>query len=336
MMLTIKLKLKVSVLPQRTLRKSLGLLHKGLTYLLLLVAMLFSACAKDLDIDLGNEGGKPVVYAFIQPDSAFSISLTQSVSILSGVNYQYFNNASIRVFKNGALNSVLNYPANSIHAQWPQLTFSNADTVRIEVWGGGEKITQTSTVVVPPVKIESVDTVRVLRKGADGVYIFMMRMSMVFSDPPSQKNFYQLALFNHKRFVSVGGLDSLVTDTVVFNKDDKLFYNAEQGSSGLEQIDFQGLFNDDAINGVQYKLYFYLPVEIFDPVNGLLDSRLEFRLYHLENMYYQFMRSRIIANSYVGLPIFNPVKAPSNIDGGFGVVTSLSHHSFFVDINGNN
>ncbi|MFT3738188.1 MAG: DUF4249 domain-containing protein [Breznakibacter sp.] len=292
--------------------------------LTLSVVFVFGACERDLDIDLGDAGGKPVLYAFLQPDTGLVLSLSKSVSILNETHYDLYQNASVLIYKNGAPLQTLSYPNGEASYSWPQIKFNAGDSVTFSVFVDGAELASGQTQIPNPVPIESVDTLRVLKKGPSGLFEMMMRVRVYFTDPLDEANFYQLILLQKRVVEQSDGSSATVVDTISIPKDDALFYNSNQGSSSFETIDFQGLFNDQTISHRPYGIVLYLPVATFDDGEDVLANQLIFRLYHLNSLYYSFLRAQIIAASYEGLPIFNPVQAPSNVSNGFGVVTSLT------------
>lgn len=293
--------------------------------LIAFVVILFcSSCERDLDLDLGDAGNKPVLYAFLQPDSSLTLSLSKSVSILSDKRYELYSNATILVRKNGMLLQSLNFPNDNVTFQWPHISFASGDSVSFSVYADGAEIASGETRIPIKVPVESLDTLRVLKKGTNGLFELMMKVRVYFNDPEGESNFYQLVLMNNKVVrLSDGELQAQI-DTVKIPKDDVLFYNPEQGSSSFETLDFQGLFSDQGIVQRPYGIVMYLPINLFDAGDDVVENKLVFRLYHLNSLYYSFFRAQIIAASYEGLPVFNSIKAPSNVSNGFGVVTSLA------------
>lgn len=292
--------------------------------LCLAVALILGACEKNLDIDLGENSGRPVLYAFFQPDSALAIGLSKSVSILSSSDYEYFQDAAVSVYRNGQFSNRLSYPNDRLNAAWEQVKFGHGDTIRLEISAlGVDKVTAESVIPLD-VPIEKIDTLRVYRKQANGAYAAMMKTQVVFADKGGQSDFYQLQMFRVTDTLNAANEIVSVFDTLDFVKDDLVFYDPDQGVSSFESIDFQGLFNDTKIDGKRYALTVYLDVKLFGHVKPVVGSRLVCRLYHIDAVYYDFMRAMIISRSYDGLPVYNQVKIPSNVENGYGIVAGLS------------
>lgn len=316
---------------KKQLSSSLGFLRfiqNTIVFGVMLAMLPLTGCEKELDLNLGEAGGKPVLYTFIQPDSSVAVGLSKSVSILSVREYELFTDASIEFRLNGSYLSRVAFPNGKLTGSFPSIKFMPGDTVSVDAYLGDDKLTGATTVVPTVVPIEKVDTVRVLRKQTDGRYLFVMKTTVRFTDMPNKADFYQLQLFHHTTSQS----GASVTDNIDYLKEDRVFYDPEVGVSSFESIDFQGLFPDEVINGTSYGLVIYLPVAYFQKNDANVQNRLVYRLYHVDELYYGFLRARIIALSNQDLPVFNDVKMPSNVLNGYGVVTSLSPHDYEIVI----
>jgi len=114
----------------------------------------------------------------------------------------------------------------------------------------------------------------------------------------------------------------------MYEKDDPVFTQGEQSGSLLQGIDFQGLFSDGVINGLNYRLGFNIPRDnlFFDYYEDKI--KITIYLYHHTYDYYSYFRSKILSAGYDGfydgLPVFEPVRIHNNIDNGLGLVSGMS------------
>jgi hypothetical protein len=296
-----------------------GLAYNGFRY---------AGCEKELDYDLGNAGNLPVLYSFFQPDSPMDVSLSKSVSILSAKPFELYGNAMLELSKNGKYLARVDYPQDKLSALFPAYTFSVGDTVSIDVMVDGNKVAGASAYIPAVIPIEKVDTVRVLRKQPDGRFVPMMKTIVRFTDPLAQANYYQLQLFH--KYVGSDGVS--VIDTIDYIKDDRVFYSPEIGASSFGSIDFQGLFTDTNIDGKDYGLVVYLPISYFTKSPEQMEPQFLYRLFHVDALYFDFLRARIIELSNQNSPLFNNVKLPTNVVNGFGVVAALSPSNYSLPI----
>jgi hypothetical protein len=296
------------------------------------ILILLLGCEKKLELNLGESGGKPVLFTILQPDSGLSVSLTKSVSILSVADYEFATDAVIEIYRNGKYHKRMLYPSETIHTRRADIRFNSGDTIRFDLFEGNTLISQPQTTLPATVPIEEIDTVRVLRKRADGVFQPMMRTRFFFSDPKNQANYYQIQLFYHYAELTDTNETIHHTDTIQFIKDDRVFYDPNQGSSSFEAIDFEGLFTDSAIDGQRYGLTIYLPISYFNVSPHILSPYFHVRLYHVNDTYYHFMRASLLTEAARGLPIYNQVKIPSNIPNGYGILSAIASSSKFLEI----
>lgn len=287
-------------------------------------------CTKDVDIELRNDGGNPVIYSFVQADSSLSLSLSKTVSILSARSYDLFDQASVSVYLNRTLIRELVYPANRLWESWNDMVFHEGGSLHFVARDNlGNEIVSASTHIPFVTRISRLDTIRTYRTGSDGMSGWYMNVSIDVADSMQTTDFYQLLIFYEFDKMSDSGLVHVV-DSVGFAKDDEVFRLDEQGASSIDNIDFQGLFTDVGFDG---QINVFLPVSYFDAEASVLNKKLNVRLYHLSSEYFHYMRSVIIAKAYQGVPILDPVKIYSNASKGLGVVGGLSVHSSVMEIN---
>lgn len=297
---------------------------------LILMSSLWS-CEKVVDIDLEEGGGKVVMYAFIQPDSALKLCLSKSVSILESSNYDLIQDAYVQVYQNGQYVTGLSFPDDTIWMTTPNVSFSIGDSVSLKVVQGGQEVGYAKTFIPQLVPITKIDTVRQVKIDENGVFRVLMSFGVNFTEAPGLGDYYQLRLIAESTIQTANGDSSSVTQ-IVFPKTDKVFYDEQQGTSSIGNIDFDGLFNDSKINNQTYKLQFSLPLSYFDVGSDVIHHAIHVQLFHITADYYSYLRSRLIADSYAGIPIFDPVKIPSNVSGGFGLVSGLTVNEQLVVI----
>jgi hypothetical protein len=289
----------------------------------LLAIIALTSCEKDIRLNIKDEGGKLVLFAFIQPDSSLNISLTKSTGIFSTSSYHLIQNGTIRLYRNGFFTGDLPYPNQTTWGNWPSIRFKQGDTVKIGAYDDAENLVTGTTVIPYSVPIQKIDTIRETIPGNDGFPKIIMNLGIHLTDEALNNNYYQLHLFDEYWKVENNILVHHY-DTISFSKDDKVFYNQDQAATSFGNIDFQGLFTDQKINGLNHRLKINLPISYFEPQPEITNRHLRIVLYHLSEDYYLYMRSRIISNAYGGMPIFEPVKIHNNVSQGKGVIASLT------------
>lgn len=297
----------------------------------LCLSLVITGCEKEVDINLHTSSGKPVVYAFIQPDSSFRISLSQSVGILSSDNHAPLSNASVQIIKNNIIYRTLAFNSNAMWNQYNDVTFSAGDSVRINVLSDQAEITSCKTHIPQLIPIIDADTIKEFRTGEDGFYAEHINLKVRFTDPLDTANYYQIRVIE-KTLKTLNNKDTLVVDNLVIPKTDLFVFSSSQGVSNLGDIDFQGLFTDKNIDGATHRLQMSFPAKMFRKAADDKTKTYEIRLYHLSEDYYNYFRAQIISTSFEGLPIFEPVKFPSNVTNGYGLVTGLTLSKTILEV----
>lgn len=289
------------------------------------------SCEKELKSELEGGGGALAVFAFIQPDSGLQVSMSKSVSILSSNSYSIVEDGRFTVAKNGAYMGAYSFPDDTINASWQNVTFTYGDSIGFKFFVDDNLIASAETSVPIRVEMKGVDTVRVKEMDAEGEERTEMRLSVQFSDPEFIANYYQLVIELNKE-VQVNGEFVKVNELISYPKTDLIFTNPNQGSSSIGSIDFQGLFTDYNIDGENYTIEVDLPIDYFESEENQMRKEIQVSLYHLSYDYYAYTHSRIISNTYDGVPIFDPVKIHSNVRGAFGLVSGLSSSSEIIKV----
>lgn len=305
--------------PYRLRMKAGHLLIKGFCLMLFIIA----GCEKEVDIHLTGSGGKPVVYSFIQPDSSFRISLSQSVDVLNAANAAPLRNAYVQILKNNIIYRTLSFNSNAMWNQYNDVTFSAGDSVKINILDDQTEIASCLTYIPKLISIIDTDTIKEFRTGEDGFIAEHINLKVRFTDPLDTADYYQIMIIENT-LKSLTDKDTLIIDTLTIPKTDLFVFNNSMGISNLGNIDFQGLFTDKNIDGTTHRLQMSFPATTFRKAADDKSKTYEIRLYHLSEDYYNYFRAQIISTSFEGLPIFEPVKFPSNVTNGYGLVTGLT------------
>jgi hypothetical protein len=92
----------------------------------------------------------------------------------------------------------------------------------------------------------------------------------------------------------------------------------------LSGIEFRGTFSDFRINGTNYPLKIRIPTYYIDNVANNQKKRINFTLLSLTSDYFNYFRSRVIADYNYNLPIIDPIKIVGNVEGGLGLVGGIA------------
>ena len=295
-------------------------------YILLLFLVLM-ACEKDIEIALNKQEDQLVMYAFIYPDSALNIHFSKSQSILSVPNYEQVEQGRFRMYINDEIQGTYILPADTVWSKWKEFSFAVGDKVKIEAYELDGDTVKVESYIPDVIPLFDLDTVTITQNLSDLGPTEMLRTKLSFEDPGGVVNYYQLHVVR-EGFGIVGGEPYYTRKAITYEKDDPVFTQGEQSGSLLQGIDFQGLFSDGVINGLNYRLGFNIPRDnlFFDYYEDKI--KITIYLYHHTYDYYSYFRSKILSAGYDGfydgLPVFEPVRIHNNIDNGLGLVSGMS------------
>ena len=295
-------------------------------YILLLFLVLM-ACEKDIEIALNKQEDQLVMYAFIYPDSALNIHFSKSQSILSVPNYEQVEQGRFRMYINDEIQGTYILPADTVWSKWKEFSFAVGDKVKIEAYELDGDTVKVESYIPDVIPFYDLDTVTITQNLSDLGPTEMLRTKLSFEDPGGVVNYYQLHIVR-EGFGIVGGEPYYTRKAITYEKDDPVFTQGEQSGSLLQGIDFQGLFSDGVINGLNYRLGFNIPRDnlFFDYYEDKI--KITIYLYHHTYDYYSYFRSKILSAGYDGfydgLPVFEPVRIHNNIDNGLGLVSGMS------------
>lgn len=293
-------------------------------HILLLMALLSSSCEKEIEIEMEERGGRLVLFSFIAPDSVMQVHLSKSVSHLSVDDFERVYNGSVTIYRNNRIVDDFIFPFDKSWANRPALNFEPGDSIMIEAADGiGERVTG-KTVIPDAVPFLLSDTSTVLRKDSKNGEKLVLNCTLTISDPSAKKNYYQLILFEQICRTGVSGMEC-EQEKISYDKKDPVFFVQGNEGSLIGEIDFDGCFSDTLFNGENYNLEIDLPVEYAsEPEQNGSSRKIFFLLLSHTRGFYDYYRSRVVAEYGYDLPIIDPIRIYNNIDGGLGLVTGYN------------
>ncbi|MFO8001414.1 MAG: DUF4249 domain-containing protein [Marinilabilia sp.] len=283
------------------------------------------SCEKSLELELMEKEGQLVLFSFLTPDSVFNVHFSKSVDHFSVDDFERVYDGNITVYRNGNIADDFIFPFDSSWAYRKSVPIEEEDTFRIEATDGQGNNVWGETVVPPAVPLSlNEDTSTVLIEGPDGNNREMLRCNLKIPDPEGKNNFYQLLVFEE---ICVTGDDERDCNRsyIDYSKDDPVFYVREQEESLIGSVDFRGCFSDHLFDGENYELEIHLPVEyVSTPEDPAGTRKVMFVLLSHTRAYYNYLRSRVVAEYGYDLPVIDPVRIYGNVEEGLGVVSAYS------------
>lgn len=293
-------------------------------YILILISLLVLSCEKDLEIEMEEKGGRLVLYSFIAPDSLFQVHLSKSVSHFSVDDFERVYDGNITVYKNNHIVDDFIFPFDDAWANRPDVNFVSGDSVLIEAADGLGKRVSGKTAIPPAVPISLGDTTIVLRNDKNNGMKRVLNCKLSISDPLEIKNYYQLVIFE-----KICRIENEVLECeqrkVNYDKTDPVFFVQDKEGSLIGEIDFDGCFSDTLFNGKKYSLEVDLPVEYTSvPEKPGTTRKIYFLLLSHTRGFYDYYRSKVVAEYGYDLPIIDPIRIYNNINGGLGLVSGYN------------
>ena len=288
-----------------------------------ILLILSASCADDSSLEEDKKQGQLVLFAFLTPDSVFSVHLSRSVEYSSIDDFERIYDGYVVVERNNIQVDSFSFPFRNLWAERGNIAVRQNDEFNIKAGDSDGNMVSGRTVIPPAVPIEQIDTYNVYAPDMQGVTQKYLECVITFTDPPQNENFYQLVIYEEIWDESGGSLN-YSRQQINYLKNDSVFYIKDKEGSLLAGIDFKGTFSDYKINGHTYPLKIRIPARYAEMPAENRKRRVTFMLLSHTADYFKYLQNRIIAEYNYDLPIIDPVKIHSNIDGGLGLIGGIS------------
>ena len=289
-----------------------------------MVAIFFVSCEKNLELEIEEKGGQLVLYSFIAPDSLFQVHLSKSVSHISVDDFERVYHGNVTIYKNDEIVDDFIYPFDKTWAQREDAGFKAGDRVIIEAADGKGQRVRGEALIPEAVPLVFADTLRVTRESTRNGDKELMNCQFSINDPGTTKNYYQLIILEEICHLE-NGLMKCERNRIEYSKNDPVFYIQDKQESLIGSIDFDGCFSDTLFNGSAYSLEVDLPIEYFaQPEKPQSTRKIYFLLLSHQKVFYDYFRSRVVAEYGYDLPIIDPIRIYNNVQGGLGVVAGYN------------
>lgn len=289
----------------------------------LMIGVLIQGCEKDLDWKESSQGGDLVLFSFLTPDSLFNVHLSRSVSHSSVDDFERVYGGNVTVYKNSIIADDFVYPFDKSWAYRNDISIMAGDTIKIEASDGNGQNVFAETVIPHSVTMEITDTSIVQQSANGNLAEKTMQCTLRIEDPEEEENYYQLIVLEQ---ICRNGSSYACEETQInFSKDDPVFYVRNLEGSLIGGLDFGGCFSDHIFDGQNYELTLSLPIQYASTHNDPeADRKLLFVLLSHTRGYYDYYRSRVVAEYGYDLPIIDPIRIYNNVSGGIGLVAGYS------------
>lgn len=317
--------------------------------LLLLSALLAGACENEIPFNLKDNPPKLVMNALMNADS------TRNVLYLNLTDRQtmvYVKDATVEVRVDGILTETLHAePADDNHSLPNRYIirsrFRPGETVRIDATtpDGAHHAWAEVVVPQPPQQIERVDTATLrMVNGYSSYRAPYMQYKISINDRRNQPDYYRLIVesintktvrteegadttYAYKSYDIVSREDVVLTDGAPTSNDEE--------SNGLfdKARNIYAVFDDARFRDNAYVMTVYNRIGEPYPELKALKTRTVIRLLSItETEFYYLKALNIIDSDAYDDTLMEPIKYPSNVHGGTGIVGISSETSYAIDI----
>lgn len=321
--------------------------------LLLLLIPLCLSCTNEIVLNLDNEPSKLILNAILfsnKDENKITLALTGHDDVT------YITDAKVSISINGELKEIISEstydkssPDSSPGDYITKLHFAPGDIVKIEAVTSDNKYNAWAEVIVPnPVYIEKIDTTSSVISNAIESLKYI-HLKITFEDDANQKNYYRIAV-NRIQTVSALSKETGKDTTAIIKTSETLLCNEDVVLTDGKPTPINsdnifdspenryGVFDDSRINNkyimsvsTQYfpyrqDIYYGIHEKLKDIIH--IDMRLEISLHSItEGEYFYLKALNSIDSDMYDSPFAEPIKLPSNITGGIGVMGVSTQHT---------
>ncbi len=316
--------------------------HKIL--ILLLSTILLVSCEKEIEFKGEISNPMIVVNSYISPDSLVYAHLTKSKFFLSNKQgFDYVNNAEVSIYVNRQFKE-LNFTADGMYrGSFKPMV---GDTVKLLVKTAGFEDVESTTIILPPSTILSVDTTMVIKykdvhtNGKDTMAYFYsgdIDFKVKINDNANEHNYYRLVA--KKRFETAKGDKVIVQEYFTsfvlegFENQTGTLFNLFEDSGNSKD---QHLITDELFNGKEFILKFKTDFDYMEIVPGYEEyyyyydrsdaTYLMINLQTISRDMYLYLKSKESAEDIFEGIFTEPVQIYNNITNGIGIFGSYTNN----------
>ena len=284
-------------------------------FLAAIIFLFFISCEKVIPIDANFLKSKLVNNSIFFKDSSCTVHISSSTSVLEKITYENIEDADLSVKdSNGNLIENLQYLSNGFYKGSEKLQADNQYYLNAVHKNFNNVLATTS--IPKNISIHHIDTLSYLENGKE-----RFRISVSFIDDGDINNYYKLGVEMGKYVVDTLSLNgSTIIDSAIIYKWVKIYRDHEVLERTITNKEV--IFNDNTFNGTTFSVNFSIKDVIRDSNINLAFLKLYF--YNIDNSLYNYEKSIKQYFDNYDIPFTQPVQVFSNIENGFGVLSSAN------------
>lgn len=295
-----------------------------LFYTLLLALLLMAVtCERPVEISFPQRGPELVLISTFSPDRALEAQVSLSRDLNAPLGAEYLTNANIKLLEGKQFLqqlSLVRPPAappyyTSINFE-PQLGATY--TLQVDVTGYDRLL--ASTTLPNPTEIRNLSLSQLRTTSiSDSIKLYTFQLNLTFDDPPGEKNYYHLKIFQQLERFSVLNNDTIISE---ISTRELLFPSQQNNNFQVAHYDGGLLFEDLPFDGENKTINLPLSVQVL--TNEELPGKILAELRTVSEAYYLFFssvsRQRLAPTS----PVAEPIIIFNHVENGNGVFASFS------------
>jgi hypothetical protein len=264
-----------------------------------LLSVVLSACEMVISVDMPPYDPQIVINGFFTSDSLWNIHISNSLSSIDRGELKELENASVLIYRNGALTDTLKFDPVSGYYQSASGKPEPNKSYTIRVSAPGLKNAEAAGWLPYPVSVQSVSI-------RDSAIIYGStgyadaELTVTYYDPASQKNYYALSVVE--------------TDTTYGDYSYPVYYSTSDPSisEGGASV---GFFNDELFDGKLHEMKILISSDYINKTGNTLTVILT----SLSEDAYLYNRSYEKHQNARNNPFAEPVQVYTNVKDGLGI-----------------
>lgn len=319
---------------------------KNLTFLLIIA--FFVSCETVVQIELPDEPKRIVVNALVAADSTWLLRISSSKGPLEEENFfnrfKPIDEAQLTLKDDEGNQFELKY--TSFTPDYIDCEFDNCDqysyfastskalenkAYTLEVSANGFPSVKSQFSIPERVEIDAVEFGEANQISSDYYAYLETNGSITFNDAVNEANYYVVEAYQSReqyfyQYDAITG-ETIIADTSYYY--DNVYLASPDPSvinSGIDDIDYFLLINDNLINGNEVKLNFTAELNFdYDPTGSIVaPKRVVVFLKHISEDYYNYL---LTYENYIyssDNPFAEPVQIASNVENGLGMIATYA------------
>lgn len=311
---------------------------KNCRYILMIIvlALLHSACEKNIDIDIDEIEPMIVLNGVLTEKEQVTLYLSRTRHILDNMQITSLKNATVVIADEAGNTDTLIYGADQLY-RTSEMTIEPGKEYTVSASAMGYNTVTAESRIPEPVQIAHLDTTGSVDEWGEQMFDF----TVAFDDPPGVSNYYMLTVRSKYEISHIEYdyfLDTLYVDpekdTVVtgFRRDSIEYIDVrnesiwfESENLAIENEDSYSnriIFSDKLFDGKSYSIsgsfYTWFLWEANEP------ATVYFTLQAIDEHYYKYIDSRTDHYYARNDPFAVPVVVHNNIENGVGILGGMT------------